>query len=390
MTKFAIIGGGIGGLTLAIAMQRKGMEVKVYESAPRFRPLGAGIALAANAMKAFTEIGIADEVIKAGKKINGMYIKDAAGKVITFTDAEQLTKQFGVINNFTIHRANLHEVLSGLLQPDTIVFGKMCVDVDPASLAGGKNDKGVSIHFSDGSKVETDYVIACDGIHSPIRKKLLPGSIPRYAGYTCWRAVVDTLPAGLNVDETTETWGSGRRFGVVPLSNDRVYWFATLNAKAGDPKMRDATTRDLVKYFEGFHFPIPELLRNTNNDQLIWSDIIDLKPVKKFAFRRIVLIGDAAHATTPNMGQGACMAIEDAATLANGLVKYSPEEAFKKFEEHRIKRTTDIVEQSWSVGKIAQLENPVLRFMRNGAFRRIPKSMIDKQVESLYNVSFNY
>ncbi len=383
MKKFAIIGGGIGGLTLAIAMQRKGMNVKVYESAPRFKPLGAGIALAANAMKAFVEIGIVEEIVRAGKKIKGMFIKDVSGKIITFTDAEQLTKQFGVINNFTIHRADLHEVLSCLLQPATIEFGKMCVDVN-------QNAGGVTIHFSNGNTAEADYLIACDGIHSPIRKKLLPGSLPRYAGYTCWRAIVDNVPEGFNSDETTESWGSGRRFGVVPLSNNRVYWFATLNAKASDPKMRDATTKDLLEYFGDFHFPVPDLLERTNQEQLIWSDIIDIKPIKQFAFGRIVLMGDAAHATTPNMGQGACMAIEDAATLANGLIKYSPEEAFKKFEVHRIKRTTNIVRQSWSIGKIAQLENPILSSLRNGAFRKMPKRVIDKQAESLYNVSFSY
>ncbi|MEJ0057052.1 MAG: FAD-dependent monooxygenase [Bacteroidota bacterium] len=374
---------GIGGLTLAIAMQRKGFAVSVYESAPRFKPLGAGIGLAANAVKAFTEIGIADEVVKAGKIIKSVFIKDPTGKVLTFNDAEELTQRFGVVNNFTIHRADLHEVLSGLLAPGTIEFGKMCVDVD-------QNSEGVTVNFSDGSATTADYLIACDGIHSPVRKKLLPGSVPRYAGYTCWRAVVDVLPDGFNANETTETWGPGRRFGVVPLSNNRVYWFATMNAKANDPKMRDATAKDLLKYFGGFHFPVPELLKRTRDDQIIWNDIIDIKPIRQFAFGKILLMGDAAHATTPNMGQGACMAIEDAATLANGLMKYSAEEAFTKFETHRIKRTAGIVNQSWGIGKIAQLENPVLMFMRNGLFRNMPTRVFEKQVESIYNVSFHY
>lgn len=383
MKKFAIVGGGIGGLTLAIAMQRKGMDVKVFESAPQFKPLGAGIALAANAMKAFQEIGIAQEVIHAGKKIKRMYGKDDQGRVISFTDAVQLTERYGAVNNFTIHRADLHEVLTKLLRAGTIEFGKACVDFV-------QNESDVTINFSDGSTVLSDYLIACDGIHSPIRKKLLPESIPRYAGYTCWRAVVDDLPDGFNPDETTETWGPGKRFGVVPLSNNRVYWFATLNAKANDPIFRNFTTKDLEKVFNGFHFPIPEILERTKNEQLIWSDIIDLKPIAQFAFGRVVLLGDAAHATTPNMGQGACMAIEDAATLANGLSKYPSQEAFKKFESHRIERTTNIVNQSWTFGKIAQLENSLLISMRNSLFRKIPQRTIDKQLKALYEVSFDY
>ena len=383
MKEFAIVGGGIGGLTLAIAMQRKGMDVKVFEGAPHFKPIGAGIALAANAMKAFEDIGIAREVIQAGWEIKRMYGKDDRGTVISFMDAVQLSEQYGVVNNFTIQRADLHEVLAKLLKADTLVFGKACVDFK-------QSQNGITTYFSDGSTASADYLVACDGIHSPIRKKLLPTSLPRYAGYTCWRAVVDDLPDGFNPDETTETWGRGRRFGVVPLSNNRVYWFATLNAKANDEKCKNFTVKNLEEVFKDFHFPIPEILGRTKNEQLIWSDIIDLKPISQFAFGRVVLLGDAAHATTPNMGQGACMAIEDAATLANGLTKYPAEEAFKKFEAHRIKRTTRIVNQSWTFGKIAQLENPLLISLRNGAFRKVPQSTIDKQLKALYEVSFDY
>lgn len=370
-------------MTLAIAMQRKGLRVKVYEGALQFTPLGAGLALAANAMMAFADIGIDAEVIKAGKKIKRMFGKDETGRTISFTDAEQLTTRFGVVNNFTIHRADLHEALVSLLQKDTVVLGKILVDFD-------QDKKGVTLNFGDGSQAQADHLIACDGIHSLIRKKLLPGSVPRYSGYTCWRSVVSDLPEDFNPEETTETWGPGRRFGVVPLSGNRVYWFATLNAKANDPRMRGFTSGDLLDQFKGFHFPIPQILERTRDEQLIWSDIIDIKPIRQFAFEKVVLMGDAAHATTPNMGQGACMAIEDAATLANGLIRYSPEEAFRKFETHRINRTTSIVNQSWNFGKIAQLENPFLILLRNTLVRRVPKGTIDKQLEKLYDVSFNY
>jgi 2-polyprenyl-6-methoxyphenol hydroxylase-like FAD-dependent oxidoreductase len=382
MKKFAIIGGGIGGLTLAIAMQKKGFNVKVYEAAPYFKPLGAGIALAANAIKAFADIGIADQVVSAGKRIKKILGKDYKGNVLSFTDAEHLTEVFGVVNSFTIHRADLHSVLSGLLQPGTLEFGKVCSDFDQS--------KNVVIRFSDGTATEADYLIACDGIHSIVRKKLLPASLPRYAGYTCWRAVVDDSPAGFNHDETSESSGKGRRFGVVPINSNRVYWFATLNAGANDAAMKAYTTRELSECFKEFHFPIPQILEKTKDDQLIWGDIIDIKPITQFAFGRVLLLGDAAHATTPNMGQGACMAIEDAATLANGLAKYEPEEAFTKFEAHRIKRTTKIVNQSWQFGRLFQLENPVLRYIRDSVFKMTPKRVIERELQKLFDVSFEY
>jgi 2-polyprenyl-6-methoxyphenol hydroxylase-like FAD-dependent oxidoreductase len=381
--QYTIIGGGIGGLTLAIAMQRKELNVKVFESAPQFKPLGAGLGLAANAMKAFSEIGVDQEVIPAGKKLLKMYGKDQQGRIISFTDAEALSRKFNTINNFTIHRADLHNVLINLCNPGTVELNKTLVDFT-------RNKSDIELRFSDGTHYTTDYLIGCDGIHSPVRKRILPDSMPRYAGYTCWRAVVDDLPEGFNENETTESWGPGKRFGVVPISNKRVYWFATLNARANDPAMKHATVKELLEHFMDFHFPIPQILQRTRDEQLIWGDIIDIKPIKQFAFGRVLLMGDAAHATTPNLGQGACMAIEDAATLANGLTKYSLEEAFRRFEAHRIGRTTGIVNQSWNLGRIAQLENPVLMSIRNAVIRRLPQRTIDKELSKLYNVSFQY
>lgn len=381
MKSFAILGGGIGGLSLAIALQRKGISATVYEAAPAYKPLGAGLGLAANAVKAYQEIGIHSEVVGAGKKLRFAFGKTSKGRVISQTDMDAMTRRFGVLNSFTIHRADLHEVLYGLVAPGTIRIGKVATQVQ-------QNEVGVTITFTDGSSTQADYLIAADGIHSIVRQQLLPGTSPRYAGYTCWRGVTQGMPEGMNPDEMSETWGPGRRFGVVPLTNNRVYWFATLNAPANDDRMRQAKQKELLDLFAGFHFPIPQLLAMTPDDQIIWNDIIDLKPLTRFAFGRLVLIGDAAHATTPNLGQGACMAIEDAATLANALTAYEPEEAFRRFEAHRIRRTTAIVNQSWSFGKIAQLENPFLMMLRNAAFRMLPESMIHKQLRDLYDVSF--
>lgn len=378
---FSILGGGIGGLSLAIALQRKGISCAVFEAAPAFKPLGAGLGLAGNAVKAYADIGIDNQVIAAGKKLRFANLKDQKGNLISRTDVEAMTRKFGVVNSFTIHRADLHDILFGMVAPGTVQLGKAAIDFS-------QDDQGVTITFADGTSVRSDYLVAADGIHSVVRKKLLPKSTPRYSGYTCWRAVTEGFPEGMNMDETSESWGPGRRFGAVPLTNRRVYWFATLNAPRQDPKMRDARIADLHKFYEGFHFPIPELLAMTRDDQLIWSDIIDLKPIRQFAFGRVLLIGDAAHATTPNLGQGACMAIEDAATLANALVKYEPAEAFQRFEEHRINRTTGIVNQSWTLGKIAQVENRFITSLRNGFFRILPGSAIEKQLKELYEVSF--
>jgi len=380
--KYAVVGGGIGGLTLAIALQRKGLQVTMYEQAPQFRPLGAGLALAVNAMKAFGALGIDNEILHAGKVLKKLTIKDQKGNILTQTDAEKISRKLGVVNNFAIHRGDLHNVLLQQLKTDTVVLGKACVDFE-------QSPNGVVLHFEDGSREEADYVIACDGIHSVFRKKLVPQSEPRYAGYTCWRAVIDNMPPAVNSDETSETWGPGCRFGIVPLTRNRLYWFACVNAPASDRVMKGFEVDDLLSYFGNFHPPVKEIISHTRNDQLIWGDIIDLRPLDNFAFGNIVLMGDAAHATTPNMGQGACMAIEDAVILANCLTRTTdPEAAFKQFESVRLPRTKKIVNGSWRLGRVAQIENPLLIWLRNAAVRATPPNVAEKQMQFLHEITF--
>ena len=379
MSRYAILGGGIGGLTLAIALQRKNFDVTVYEAAPQWKPLGAGLGLAGNAVNAFHDIGIDKEVLKEGKVLKKVVIKNRRGKILLSTDSEQISRRFGVVNNFTIHRADLHNVLISNLRAGTVQLNKACVDFTQGA-------DGVMIRFNDGTTAHTDYLVAADGIHSVARRKLLNNSATRYAGYTCWRGIADDLPEGFNMDETSETWGQGTRFGIVPLAKDRVYWFACVNAAANDPMMRSITPSELLAFFGDFHEPIPELIRRT--PKVIWNDIVDIEPINQFAFGRVVLMGDAAHATTPNMGQGACMAIEDAAILANLLESsQSTEEAFKIFEQKRIRRTTKITNDSWQIGKMAQWDNPLMTSLRNVALSLIPKRVTENQFKFIYDVS---
>jgi 2-polyprenyl-6-methoxyphenol hydroxylase-like FAD-dependent oxidoreductase len=382
MKHIAILGGGIGGLCTAIALQRKGFEVKVYEFAPQLKPLGAGLVLAANAVKALFDLGIGSRLLQAGCVLSSFEILDESGKIITKTNSLEVSKKFGT-DNVAIHRADLHQILLSCLQPQTIELGKACNHVEQSA-------SGVRLFFKDGSEAQADYLIAADGIHSVVRQQLMPESKPRYAGYTCWRAVIEGQPAGFGNQRATETWGSQGRFGIVPLSNNRIYWFACKNAPFQHARYATFTTKDLLLNFKQYHKPIPEILEMTGDKPLIWNDIIDIKPIKQFAFGKILLCGDAAHATTPNMGQGACQAIEDAIVLAHCMALYATdtEKAFRVFEKKRITRTTRIVNTSWQLGKIAQVENKLLTHLRNSLLRLIPPSVNEKQLQFLYNVDF--
>lgn len=378
----AVIGGGIGGLTVAIALQRKGFSPVVFESAPEIRPLGAGIVLAANAIKAFREIGMEPLILDAGCELKQFCIRSQSGRILSATDSQRVSVRFGVSHSIALQRSVLHNVLISSLQPGALLTGKSCVDFNV-------NPESVALSFSDGTTFEADYVIAADGIHSLFRKRFIGSTTLRYSGYTCWRGITDRLPAGHGREEASEFWGTGKRFGLVPVSGNKVYWFATLNARARESRYDNYTLEDVAKLFDDFSPVVSEVVRSTPANAMIRNDIHDVEPISQYSFGRIVLLGDAAHATTPNLGQGACMAIEDAVVLAKLMDSYeNPEDAFRQYETLRIPRTTRVVKTSWQMGKIGQLENPLLVGIRNAAMRLTPASVSERQLDFLFNVSF--
>ena len=379
--RIAIIGGGIAGLTAAIALRKLSFRPTIFESAPEIKALGAGLVLAANAIKALERIGIADKIIPAGQLLETFSILDQDGLPITVADSQVLSDRYGA-NNFAIHRSELHRILLQATGDLDIMTGKRALEVR-------QDEESATLYFQDGTQFTADAVLIADGIHSAIRQQLAPNSQPRYAGYTCWRAVIQN--PGIDWSGSSETWASAGRFGIVPLKHQQLYWFLCINAPQNDATMRAVTVQDLAARFKHHHAPIPQILNATRNEQLIHNDIIDLEPVKKFAYGRVLLLGDAAHATTPNMGQGACQAIEDAAVLLDQWEKMPevlPAEVFSHFETRRLKRTHSIVNRSWSLGKIAQWSNPLAITLRNGLFRRIPASLNERQLAEMYRVDF--
>lgn len=377
--EFIIAGGGIAGLTTAIALQRIGIRASVYEAAPRLEAEGAGLVLASNAMQGYNVLGMGEKVAARGYPLQIFTILDQQGETIRRTDTTLLTEQFGA-PNIAIHRAELQQVLLEELPEAMITTGKRAVRFSNAV------DR-IQLIFNDGSSVEGDYLIAADGIHSPIRRQILPRSKPRYAGYTCWRAVIDNPMPGMAY--STESWGKGRRFGIVPLADNKLYWFATLDAPENSRELKSYGIRDLLTVFRHFHNPVGRVIRATSDADLIWGDIYDIAPLRHYTFGRSLLVGDAAHATTPNMGQGACQAVEDAVVLANALEQTrSVPEAFQMFERKRLNRTHEIIRLSRRLGQLGQLNNPLLIGMRNGVLRMLPDGLNDSQLRKLYTVEF--
>lgn len=374
--QYTIIGGGIAGLTAAIALKRIGITAHVFEASDVIKPVGAGLGLGINAMKALQAIGIEEDVARIGHPLKSFSILDERGEKISHATFNGTDGRYGV----SVHRAELHAALMSKLDPAAVHTGKRLAKIETY------NNWSV-VHFDDGSAVVTDFLIVADGVHSKARQQLLPGSAPRFAGQTCWRGVVEHSDVGNW--SPSETWGIDGRFGIVPLTGNRVYWFAVMNAERSDPRLAAFQADDLLNVFEGYHPLIGDILRLSKGMKLIHGDVLDLKPIDRFAFGRTLLIGDAAHATTPNLAQGACQAIEDAVVLANCMGRDScPEKALRAFERQRIKRTRWIVNTSWKVGKVAQLDHPVLVGLRNAAFRMMPESASKRQFRKIEEVEF--
>jgi 2-polyprenyl-6-methoxyphenol hydroxylase-like FAD-dependent oxidoreductase len=377
-----IVGAGIAGLALATGLRSIGFDVDVFEQAPELKPVGAGIALTTNGLRALQSIGLDDAVIARGHEILRISVLDQCAEVLETTDHKSLSARFGHVSAIAVHRSALHEALLSNLPRSVVHTGKRCT--------GAREDADqVKVLFDGGEEVRTDLLFACDGIHSAIRGSLYPKWRERFAKYTCWRGIAPIQPESMAQGHITESWGRGQRFGIVPLGDGHVYWFACLSADAPrDPRLASVKLQELRALFSDFHSPVREILNATADDHVICNDIFDVYPEHPYTRNRVVLLGDAAHAVTPDLGQGACQALEDAAVLSGLLAHYPFARAFARFDSERIPRTRNLVRQSRRFARIAQLNNPLAVWLRNAVIRGIPSSVRERWIDSILDVRF--
>ncbi|MGS2644145.1 FAD-dependent oxidoreductase [Streptosporangium sp. G12] len=304
MARAVVIGAGIGGLTAAVALQRRGWDVTVFERAASLEPVGSGLAVAANALKALDTIGAGDEIRKLSAVQGAGGIRRSDGRWLVRTSVEAASARNGGDSVVLLRRADLVDVLSSHLEPGTVRLNTEVSEVDPES--------GL-VTLPDGP-AEADLVVAADGIHSPVRSALFPGHpAPRYAGVTSWRVLI---PAEGVPGQAYESWGRGKVFGVMPLAGGTSYCYATDTVPAGGGGGDQLA--ELRRLFGDWHSPIPELLAAASPEKVLRNDVHHLAaPLPAMHRGRVALLGDAAHAMTPNLGQGACQAIEDAVVLAH-------------------------------------------------------------------------
>ena len=376
-----IQGAGIGGLTLAIALQQRGYSVRVVERSAKLSEVGAGIWMAANPMQVFERLGIARHIMDHGWIVNFLRLQDSKSGAIQTTDMSTIAKSFG-FETVALHRAALQRILFEQLLPDSVSFG-----LEVHSFV----DRGdsVSVELSNGSACQVSVVVGADGINSQIRKLVGLDGEKRYSGSSSYRAVArgaDLLPPDAAHD-AYEIWAKGCRVGFSKINANDYYWYMTFDAPAGESRSAEEIQSHAESLFVS-HFPRwIELLKHTRPEDILRTDIHDLKPLPRWSSGRIGLIGDAAHATTPNLGQGGAMAVEDALALASSFSKVGVNgAAFEQFEQSRREKVDWTVSTSWSIGRVCHVGNPLIRTLRNSALKHTPKRVTEKQIQRLYKL----
>ncbi|MEV5573409.1 FAD-dependent monooxygenase [Spirillospora sp. NPDC052269] len=353
-----VAGGGIGGLAAALALSARGWRVRVLEQAGAFGDAGSGLSLWPNGLRALDVLGVGEQVRAQALSETQAGIKDASGRWLSVTDTAEMERRYGTV--VMIHRAALLDLLREALPSGVLETGTTVTSIDAGTGHVRVNDT-----------LEADLLVGADGIRSTVRRTLWPDAPdPRYAGCTAWRTIVDADSSGSG----GEYWGRGELVGVAPLPDGRTYLFAVASVPAGG-RSPDTELAELRRRFAHWHAPIPALLDAADENAVLRHDIHDLPPLRTFVSGRVALLGDSAHAMTPNLGQGANQALEDAVTLAALLdVHPSVPEALTAYDRARRPRTQMIAERSRLVGTIARLSWPPARAVRDRVMRVTPPS----------------
>ncbi|GAA3914087.1 FAD-dependent monooxygenase [Microbacterium invictum] len=374
----AVIGSGIGGLCAAIGLRRAGAEVVVFERAADLRPGGSGLSLFGNGIRALASLGVElmgvtspeAAMMRGGqRRPDGSWLSTYPGDALA---------QLRIVD-----RADLHAVLRAAVPVGVVRGGHEVTAVSPDGEVTRVGPDGA--HKTD----RFDVVVAADGLRSTVRPTFGDDPGVRYAGYSTWRAITDR-PVDLH-GEAGETWGVGRRFGIAPLADGRVYWFAVVTAVPGVPVDDDLAA--LRTLFGAWHDPIPELIESTRPEAIHYLPIEELAgTLGSFVHGRIALLGDAAHAMTPNLGQGGGQAMEDAATLAALLAPLAEDATpdpvavratLGRYDALRRPRSQRIARRSRMIGRLAHVRGRVLSRARDAAVAATPASVLRRQLDGL-------
>jgi len=337
--EIAIIGAGMGGLTTGIALKKFGHRVTIYEQAEQILPVGAAISLWSNGVKCLNYLGLTEQVAKLGGQMNDLaYIDGLNGEVMTQFSLAPLIEEVGQ-RPYPVSRAELQNMLMDAFGRQDIQLGKRMVSIED-------NGQHVEIGFQDGSTVSAALLIGADGTHSMTRQYVLGKQVERrYAGYVNWNGLVEISEDLAPAQQWTTFVGEGKRASLMPVAEHRFYFFFDVPLPAGLENQRSEYKILLKQYFSGWCSQVQCLIDSIDEEKTNRVEIHDIEPFNQFYKGRVVILGDAAHSTTPDIGQGGCQAMEDAVYLARALQinTLGLEDALKRYQNKRNERANELL-----------------------------------------------
>jgi 2-polyprenyl-6-methoxyphenol hydroxylase-like FAD-dependent oxidoreductase len=356
--RVVIVGGGIGGLTSAVALQAAGWEVLVCERAPGLQEVAAGISLWPNAMRALRRLGVGEAVEAAGSVATGSRVRTWDGTPLGPCVVDELAERFGA-PLVVLHRACLRGILRSALDGGVLRLGAECVAVEPSA-------RGAAVHLADGRVEPGAVVVGADGIRSVVREALGCHERVRHSGYVSMRGIV---PLGADLAGrlcTGESLGRGCVFGVAALGGNQAYWWASWREPERPSGDREDDKRALLVRFGAWHDPIPELIDSSIAEAIVRAPLYERPVAGRWTGGAIVLVGDAAHPMLPSLGQGACQAIEDAVALASALaVAPDVAAAWREYQRRRRPRAELVARRARRMARLTHLANPAARALRD-------------------------
>ncbi|HKP17013.1 MAG TPA: FAD-dependent monooxygenase [Gaiellaceae bacterium] len=352
--KTIVVGAGIGGLAVAAGLVEAGVETVVVERAQPSDRAGAGIALGPNALAALEHLGALERVLAYGNTSAGRMILDRRGRKLTE----------GPWHGAVVRRTDLYAALVQRLGTD-IRYGTRCVGFD-------ESDEGVEAQLDEGPPERGDLLVGADGLRSFVRSRLFGDGDPVYRGATSWRGIAE-FAHPLMAERIAESWGCGLRIGLQNLGRGWTYWFVARNAPAGTRLLGAEAKDQLLEWFRGWHEPVEAVLAATDPAEILQTDLYDRDPLPRWSTGRVTLLGDAAHPMTPDLGQGASQAIEDAVALAEcARAATSVSDLLRAYEERRREAAYGVMRRARRHFRISHLPSPTACRVRNATVKRLP------------------
>ncbi|WP_425642143.1 FAD-dependent urate hydroxylase HpxO [Marinomonas gallaica] len=336
--KAIIIGAGIGGMSAAAALDQQGIECEIYEAVKEIKPVGAAISVWSNGVKCMNHLGMGKIMDDLGGPMHYMaYLEGFSGEKMTQFSLSPLVEEVGE-RPCPVSRADLQSRMIDWWGRHKVQFGKRLESVS-------QNDQGVTATFTDGSTAQGDFMIAADGAHSIARDYLMGHKVERrYAGYVNWNGLVEIDESIAPAEQWTMFVADGKRVSVMPIADNRFYFFFDVPLEKGLPQDRSTVIKDLKGYFEGWAEPVQRLIDAINPDTTNRIEIHDVDPFSPLVKGRVALLGDAGHSTTPDIGQGGGAALEDAVVLGRSFaICKDIEGALWCYNDARLERVKDLV-----------------------------------------------